>query len=592
MAREPIKVGSVVSAQGQVGNRAAYMRPANDRSGSKALSDALGSLSGSLQQFNSQVDRYQNARRQAELEEAQRFQNAEVARYALEGATDGAAGQPTRGPALQDSPIFQAAYQEGHMDASIRRRLTQLERDTNWEEFNSDVDAGHDKLQAFLLQESEGMLAGYSPEVQAKMYPTISNWANGKMAAQTAAAKERRISNMQEDLTATIESQMALGEGPDAIRAAMEEQMNIFGQAGVADPSGKAAQALLDAAVLTRDPDAINQVLADEEFSTQMLNTDARKKLIAARDQLEAQERAIENRERSEYNRAFLQSTAGVQMEAMQALAGGNSRQAVDMLDGMLAQAYEHPDSQAGLAAVKALDAMKKAILEPPVEKLDPVTEYSLRLSMQEELAMAAASGMGPEGLTEIAAGYIGQGVSPSQALTSTNAAFAFAEEQDNSYDRAFTSTLSVITGELASASDMMPDTSEFLGMNEVDVNKNSVANFVKMERIRILQEQEQMMVAKHGPEWRSSVSRDEVAAIDADATARAFKAAGMHPGFNFKALLDNGTSRARLFSSPVMRQALEQMIGPVELARYDAMDRQATAQSEAALAQAAADYN
>jgi len=585
MAREPVQLNTPVSSGGQVSNRAAYMRPAFDRSGSKALASALGSLSGSLSQFNAQVDRYQNAQRQAQLEEAQRFQNQEVAKLSLQGSEDGALGRSSRGSALQDSPVFQAAYQEGHLDASIRRRLTELERNTNWEGFNADVDAGHDKLQAFLLEQSEGLLEGYTPEVQAKLYPSIRNWANGKMNAQAIASKERRITNMQEDLTATIENQLALGEGPDAIRAAMEEQMNILSQVGVVDPSGKAAQSLIDAAILSRDPDAINQVLADDEFSKQMLNSEARMKLMTARDQLEAQERAVQNLERSEYNKAFLQTTASVQLEAMQALSEGNSRQAIDAIDGMLAQAYDHPDTQVGLSAVKALDAMKKAVLTPPKETLDPTTEYQLRMQMDEELSMAAARGEGQEALTAISARYIELGVSPSNAVSSTKAAFSFAEAQFSTFEEYNTAELSVITGALASANSQMPETSQFLGIGEADINKNSVASFVRMQRAKLQAETEQIMLSQFGPEWRSSISRDEILKIDRDITQRAYEAAGLHFSSQIKVLLDNGTTRSQLLSSPVVRKAVTQMIGQEEMDRYRAMTEAATAEANATAA-------
>ena len=84
MAREAVKLNSPVSSPGQVGNRAAYMRPGSDRSGSKALAEALNSIGSSIKAASSQVDRFQAAQRQAQLEEAQRFQNQEVARSTLE----------------------------------------------------------------------------------------------------------------------------------------------------------------------------------------------------------------------------------------------------------------------------------------------------------------------------------------------------------------------------------------------------------------------------------------------------------------------------------------------------------------------------
>ena len=150
MAREPVKMNSVVSAQGRVGNRAAYMRPGRDNSGSKALASALSSLGGSLESVNKQVDRYQNAQRQAELEAAQVEQNKKVAELMVQGTRDGRDGVNNSAD-LQDSPLFHQAYQEGRMIADYDKTVATMEREVNWSAFSQDVDDGHNKIQQFLL---------------------------------------------------------------------------------------------------------------------------------------------------------------------------------------------------------------------------------------------------------------------------------------------------------------------------------------------------------------------------------------------------------------------------------------------------------
>lgn len=589
MAREPVKINSVVSSPGQVANRSAYMRPARDSSGSKALSEALGSLSGSLQQFNNQVDRYQNAQRQAEIEEARKYADEQKALAYLQGTEDGQAGV-SRGSALQDSPLFHAAYQEGRMLADYDRTVSEMERNTDWAAFANDVDDGHNKLQAYLLDNGEKMTAGYSPEIQAKMLTSYRQWANGKMAEQAAGARAKRIEYMEEDLTTSLESIISTSGDPEAIRAAMSEQATIFAKAGVANPSGKVGESLIAAAVLTRDPDVIDKVLSDPEFA-KTLNTETRVKLQKARDQLDAQETAIENRERSEYNRVFRQASAAATMDAMKLLDSGNTRGAVDTLDAIIAQAYQHPDSTVGLSVVKSLEAMKSAALAPPTAKLSPAGELDLRMQLNKELALATARGASDDELLAIAAPYMEQGLSVGNAMTGINAAFRFAAEQTDTFTQEFNRRVKLWTGEVSGAADSVADPALFSSLRETDIDSNLFANSMKYHMGAIIMEQELTLQKIHGPEWESKVSYSEREQIFADAERRAARLSIQDPDSGFLNLLEDPKARMRLMGSKTARDLLRMGLGEEEFARYDAMNTDARQASDAAVQRAVSEW-
>lgn len=590
MAREDVNINRVNSAPGQVSNRSAYMRPARDSSGSKALSEALGSLSGSLQQFNSQVDRYQNAQRQAQIVEARKYADEQKALAYLQGTEDGQAGM-SRGSALQDSPIFHAAYQEGRMLADYDRTVTELEKNTDWAAFSNDVEDGHNKLQAYLLDNGEKMTAGYSPEIQAKMMASYRKWANGKMIDQAEGARQTRISNMEEDLTTSLESILVTSGDPEAIRAAMSEQATIFAKAGVANPSGKVGESLIAAATLTRDPDAIDRVLSDPEFA-KTLNTDTRLKLQQARNQLDAQETAIENRERSEYNRVFRQNSAAVTMEAMKMLESGNTRGAVDTLDGMITAAYQHPDSTVGLSVVKSLEAMKSAALAPADTKPSPSRELELRLQLNRELAMATAKGASDHELLAIAAPYMEQhGLSVGNAMTAVNAANRFASEQTDSFSQELNGLVKVWTGEISGAADAIGDPNAFLSLRETDIDSNMFANNMKFNYQTIILEEERTLQAIHGPEWERNVSYADRKAIYDNATRRAAVQTLQDPDSGFVELLDNPKARGRLLGSPTARRLIEMGLGPEELRRLDGLNDTSTTQVNEAMATGVSRY-
>ena len=264
MAREPVKMNSVTSASGRVSNRAAYMRPGRDNSGSKALASALSSLGGSLDNVNKQVDRYQNAQRQAELEAAQKTQNEEVARLQLQGIKDAEQGV-SRGSYMQDSPLYQAAYQEAHLETSMSKRLAQVERELDWNSYNQDVDNGHNRLQADLLGIGEDIMSGHSPELQAKFYTRYRQWAQGKMAAQAEGARLTRLKNIGEDGAADLQSMMATGSSIEEIMSRVEEMNNLAAAGGAENPSQVGASAVMVAAELEGRTDLLKALVADKD---------------------------------------------------------------------------------------------------------------------------------------------------------------------------------------------------------------------------------------------------------------------------------------------------------------------------------------
>ena len=592
MAREPVKINSVVSSPGQVANRSSYMRPARDSSGSKALSEALGSLSGTLNNFNAQVDRYQNAQRQAEIVEARKYAEEQKHLAYLQGSQDGQAGVSVRGSALQDSPLFHAAYQEGRMLADFDRTVTEMERNTDWAAFSNDVDDGHNKLQAYLLDAGDKMAQGYSPEIQAKMLESYRKWAGGKMADQAAGARQTRISNMQEDLTSSLENILVTSGDPEALRAAMSEQATILAKAGVANPSGKVGESLIAAATLTRDPDAIDRVLSDPEFA-KTLNTDTRLKLQQARNQLDAQETAIENRERSEYNRVFRQNSSVVTMEAMKMLEDGNVRGAVDTLDGMIAAAYQHPDSTVGLSVVKSLEAMKSAALAPADVKISPSRELELRLQLNKDLALLAGQGATTEEFLAAAAPYMEiHGLSVGNAMTAVNAANRHAEAQTNTFAQENSNRMRTVTNVVSTnAKRLNASNPKFAALSETDISSNAFANNYNMVYDSVVLEQERVYQSLHGPDWESKVPYAEREQVHRNAAVRAAKQAVNDPDSGFLEMLEDPQTRRNLLGDYVVRELLTDALGPEAVARYDAISNDARAASEAAIQGAVSEY-
>jgi hypothetical protein len=316
MAREPVKLNAPVSSAGQVSNRAAYMRPGRDNSGSKALADALGSLGGSLQGINQQVDRYQNAQRQSQLQAAQKAQNEEAARLQLQAIKDAEKGVSARGSYMADSPIFQAAYQESHLETSMNVRLAKEERERDWNSYSQDVDNGHNRLQADLLDMGEELMAGHSPELQAKFYSQYRQWANQKMLAQAEGARLQRLKNIGEDGTNNVMSLMATGAPLEAIMSSVEEINNLAAAGGAENPSSYGANAVMVAAELEGRTDIL-QALVNDKDHMKTFSSDQRKALQDKMQGLEREDRAERNYMETQQNKAFARAKGQIALNAV-----------------------------------------------------------------------------------------------------------------------------------------------------------------------------------------------------------------------------------------------------------------------------------
>ena len=388
MAREPVKLNAPVSSAGQVSNRAAYMRPGRDNSGSKALADALSSLGGSLQSVNNQIDRYQGAQRQSELAAAKKLQDQEVARLLVQGQNDLQDGVD-RGAALQDSPIFHQAYQEGRMIADYDKTVATMERETDWNAFSQDVDDGHNKIQQFLLDQGEAMFAGYPPEMQAKMMAKYREYANKKMATQAVEAKQIRLDNMGEDLITSLEGQISIDGSVEELQATMSEAATIFAKAGVENPSGVVGNALIVATSLTNSPDTLTAVLDDKDF-VKTLSTDTRVTLMEARDEAVRKQQQLQNAMETREWESFREQYG---REVLKAYSAGKENPAAGMevaatiREQAMAFAHKYPERAPQL--LEMANRVEKSFLEPAAEPLKGAALAPYKLELRRKLSAA-----------------------------------------------------------------------------------------------------------------------------------------------------------------------------------------------------------
>ena len=372
MARQPVQINSVTSASGQVGNRAAYMRPGRDNSGSKALASALSSLSGSLGEANRQVDRYQSAQRQAELEEAQRFQNQEVARLSAEGIRDAEKGVSARGSYMIDSPIYQAAYQENHLETTMAKSLREFEIKTDFDAYNKDVDDGHNRLQQDLLEVGEGIMAGYSPELQAKFYPRFREYANKKMIAQADAARIQRRQNIATDGTENLRAMFDLGASTGEITATVEELGNLLAAGGVDKPSEAAVAALMIAGEQA-GADTLEALTKDKDFM-KSLSATARNNLLGQIDKMRGKERGEAAYMRQQEQRAMNEQkgTAILALVSGASNAPGDVPQMVNQFeDAMMSMAAADPARASSY--LDTASRMRNALMPSEDLEMDPV---------------------------------------------------------------------------------------------------------------------------------------------------------------------------------------------------------------------------
>jgi len=387
MARQPVKLNAPVSASGQISNRAAYMRPGRESSGSQALASALNSISGSLSEVNRQVDRFQAAQRQSEIEAARKFQNEEIARLQVQGVQDAERGQSTRGSFMQDSPIYQAAYQEAHMGAAMSKRMTEEETGRDWDAYSKDVENGHNRLQSDLLDLGEDIMAGYSPEVQAQFYPRYREWAAGKMLAQAEGAKATRLKNIGEDGVTTLESMLVTGASIDEITATIEEINNLAAAGGATEPSAVGANALMVAAELNNNIPVLEAAISNKEFM-KTLSASQRQAMQDKLDVMINDERRESAYNESQRNKALGKAKGQAYVGMVQAFAE-NPDGGVEIFKGfqsqMMALAQEDP---ARATQYLGLAEQTKRMLIPDPEEADPFGgDYFARVSAERDAA-------------------------------------------------------------------------------------------------------------------------------------------------------------------------------------------------------------
>lgn len=408
MAREPVKLNAPVSSAGQVSNRASYMRPGRDNSGSKALSEALNSLGGSLQGINQQVDRYQNAQRQAQIQEAMKVRNEEAARLQLQGIKDAERGVSARGSYMADSPIFQAAYQESHLETSLNVRLAKEERERDWNEYSLDVDNGHNRLQSDLLDMGEELMAGHSPELQAKFYSQYRTWAAGKMAAQAEGARLQRLKNIGEDGTNDVMSLMTTGAPLEAIMSSVEEMNNLAAAGGAENPSSFGANAVMVAAELEGRTDVLEALIADKDHM-KTFSADQRKALQDKMQSLQREERAETAYMETQMNKQFARAKGQIALDAI--LQFGENPEAgpeiaKNLKGQMIQMAKEDPKN--AMAYLNLANSMYDTMIPDPEEAMAVEMSAGQRViaqtSAREELEyyMRNADLENPDTATEI----------------------------------------------------------------------------------------------------------------------------------------------------------------------------------------------
>ena len=150
---------------------------------------------------------------------------------------------------------------------------------------------------------------------------------------------------------------------------------------------------------------------------------------------------------------------------------------------------------------------------------------------------------------------------------------------------------MKTFVGEVAGAANALPDGSQFLNLRETDIESNLIANSLKFNYGEIIFETEQTLMREHGPEWKAKVGYAEMKRIHEEAELRAIQATVMDTDSGFLELLNDPKARQRLLGSPIGRDFLRKGLGDAELARYDAMNEDTRAASDAAVLKAAEEY-
>jgi hypothetical protein len=293
---------------------------------------------------------------------------------------------------MADSPIFQAAYQESHLETSLNVRLAKEERERDWNAYNQDVDNGHNRLQADLLDMGEELMAGHSPELQAKFYSQYRQWANQKMSAQAEGARLQRLKNIGEDGANNVMSLMATGAPLEAIMSSVEEINNLAAAGGAENPSSYGANAVMVAAELEGRTDIL-QALVNDKDHMKTFSSEQRKALQDKMQGLEREDRAERNYMETQQNKAFARAKGQIALDAV--LQFGENPEAgpeiaKNFKGQMIQMAKEDPKN--AMAYLGLADSMYNTMIPDPEETFegDLVAQSLAYIGAEKELKTLA----------------------------------------------------------------------------------------------------------------------------------------------------------------------------------------------------------
>ena len=302
-------------------------------------------------------------------------------RLQAQGIRDAEKGVSARGSYMADSPIFQAAYQESHLETSLNIRLAKEERERNWNEYALDVDNGHNRLQSDLLDLGEELMAGHSPELQSKFYSQYRNWANQKMLTQAEGARLQRLKNIGEDATNDVMSLLTTNAPLEAIMARVEETNNLAAAGGAENPSSYGANAVMVAAELEGRTDVL-QALVNDKDHMKTFSSEQRKAIQDKMQSLEKEDRAERNYMETQMNKQFAKAKGQIALDAIMQFAENpeaGPQIAKNLKGQMVALAKEDPKN--AMSYLDLADSMYNTMIPDPEDAGVEMTVGELALA-------------------------------------------------------------------------------------------------------------------------------------------------------------------------------------------------------------------
>jgi hypothetical protein len=293
---------------------------------------------------------------------------------------------------MADSPIFQAAYQESHLETSLNVRLAKEERERNWNEYALDVDNGHNRLQSDLLDIGEELMAGHSPELQAKFYSQYRNWANQKMLTQAEGARLQRLKNIGEDATNDVMALMSTGAPLEAIMSRVEETNNLAAAGGAESPSSYGANAVMVAAELEGRTDVL-QALVNDKDHMKTFSSEQRKAIQDKMQSLEREDRAERSYMESQMNKQFAKAKGQIALDAVMQFGANPDAgpQIAKAFKGQMIQMAKE-DPKNALSYLNLADQMYNTMMPDPEAMFegDPASQALAYIKAEEGLKTLA----------------------------------------------------------------------------------------------------------------------------------------------------------------------------------------------------------